>query len=101
ALSHAQLDTPAHARGTESMCEQSRVDVFASSHTCLPALRRFDFGGRPRAVANNGAAGMPNFSGTRYGVVTRIGRRPFAGPETLCGVDVAGARVEAIALGYD
>ena len=39
---------------------------------------RFDFGSGARAVANNGAAGMPNFGGTRYGVVTRVGRKPFA-----------------------
>src|SRR5205085_7626699 len=80
---HARLDNPGHARWLESMFGEARVDVFASSHTCLPALRRFDFGSGARAVANNGAAGMPNFGGTRYGVVTRVGRKPFAGPETL------------------
>src|SRR5207245_1285825 len=45
--------------------------------------------------------GMPNFRGTRHGVVTRIARVPFAGRQALCGVEVAGVHVEAIALEYD
>jgi len=57
--------------------------------------------GRARVVANNGAAGMPNFAGTRHGVVTRISTRPFAGPERLYGAAAAGAHVDALRVDYD
>lgn len=55
---------------------KANVDVFASSHTCLPALRLFEAAGRAHAVVNNGAAGMPNFRGTRHGVVSRVATTP-------------------------
>jgi hypothetical protein len=92
-----RLDNPAHRRWVESMFTQAKVDVFASTHTCLPALRGFDGG----VVANNGAAGMPNFAGTRYGLLTRIGLRPSMEGARLDGVDVAGAHVEVLRVEYD
>jgi hypothetical protein len=98
---HARLDDPAHGRWIEAMFRDAAVDVFASSHTCLPALRRFAVDGSMRVVANNGAAGMPNFRGLRHGVVTRIARAPFDGPERLCAIEAGGVQVEAIALAYD
>jgi hypothetical protein len=72
------------------------VRVFASSHTCLPVLRRFDGG---RVLINNGAAGMPNFSGERFGLATRISITPSA--RALYGVRCGALNVEAIALRYD
>ena len=51
------------------------------------------------AVANNGAAGMPNFAGERFGVATRISVRPAA--DALYGAGVAGGHVEAVAVRYD
>ena len=95
----ARLDDPANGRWIEAMFRDARVDVFASSHTCLPALRRFTVEGSARAVVNNGAAGMPNFRGRCHGVVTRIGREPLGG--ALYGVQVADVHVEAVALDYD
>ena len=52
----------------EHAFDTADVAVFASSHTCLPVTYRLPAG----VLANNGAAGMPNFRGTRYGLVTRI-----------------------------
>jgi hypothetical protein len=99
-FAHDRLDDPAHRRWIESMFEAARVDVFASSHTCLPALRRFAAGGRAVAVANNGAAGMPNFRGARHGIVTRISTRASPRP-TLYGLVLAGVHVDAVAVDYD
>jgi hypothetical protein len=95
-----RLDDPAHGRWIESMFREARVDVFASSHTCLPALRRFG-GDAPGVVANNGAAGMPNFAGTRHGLVTRIGTRPFEGPQLAYGLEHRGVSIEALRVEYD
>jgi len=92
-----RLADPRHARWVESAFRDARVDVFASTHTCLPALREFAGG----VVANNGAAGMPNFAATRFGLLTRISTRAFTGPEKVAGVERAGAFVEALRIDYD
>jgi hypothetical protein len=92
-----RLDDAAHRRWVDSAFHDAKVDVFASTHTCMPAVRRFDGG----VVANNGAAGMPNFAGTRHGLITRIGTRPSGAPERLYGIGSRGAFVEALKLVYD
>ena len=96
-----RLDSPAHRRWIESMFREARVDVFASTHTCLPAIRTFALGAGEGVVANNGAAGMPNFAAAREGLITRIGTRPFAGRERLYGVETRGVHVEALVLEFD
>lgn len=78
---------------------QAKVDVFASSHTCLPAMRRYNFGG-PKLVANNGAAGMPNARGSRCGMLTRIGTSPSPHAR-LYGEQVDDAYVDALPIRYD
>lgn len=75
------------------------VRVVASSHTCLPVLAEFDLPHGPVVLANNGAAGMPNFAGTRYGIATRISVRPRE--HALYAAEVGGLHVEAHALRYD
>ena len=95
-----QLVRPAHQRWIEAAFREARVRIFASTHTCLPALRTFHVEGRTCAVANNGAAGMPNFAGTRHGIVTRIGARASSGTR-LHAVEVAGVHVELLPLAYD
>jgi len=100
-FAHDRLADPAHARWIEKAFRDAKVDVFASSHTCLPALHTLAVDGAPRAIANNGAAGMPNFAGTRHGIVTRIATTPFEGPGRLYGTVVAGAHVDALRLDYD
>jgi hypothetical protein len=95
-----RLDAPAHRRWLESAFRDAQVDVFASTHTCIPALREYDFGAHAGVVANNGAAGMPNFAGTQFGLITRIGARPFDGPERLHGIAARGACVDALKLEY-
>ncbi len=96
-----RLDDPSHRRWIESAFRDARVDVFASTHTCLPALREFEFDARRVVVANNGAAGMPNYSGTSFGLVTRLARAAFPGPEKLHGVECGAIHVEALKLAYD
>jgi hypothetical protein len=96
-----RLDNPAHRRWIESVFRAAGVDIFASTHTCLPAFRKFALEGAPGVVANNGAAGMPNFAGRRAGLVTRIGSAAFAGAERVFGLETCGVHVEALELAYD
>lgn len=84
--------------GREAALEAFRaaaVRVFACSHTCLPVLAPFPGG---RFIANNGAAGMPNFSQAAFGLATRISVRPG---EPVYGARAGGVFVEAVALEYD
>ncbi len=94
-----RLDDPGHRRWIAGAFREARVDVFASSHTCLPALRCFETAQGARVVANNGAAGMPNFAGTRFGLITRISTQPLA--TALHGLEVAGVHVQAVPIDYD
>lgn len=79
---------------------RSQIDVFASSHTCLPVMRSFALPSGPLVVANNGAAGMANFAGTTYGIVTRISTRPWRG-RPLHRAQIGRVFVEAVPLLFD
>ncbi len=94
------LDDPAQRPWIEEAFRQARVDLFASSHTCLPALRRFGSAGRIRWVANNGSAGMANFAETRFGVITRVGIAPSPRPG-LYGGTAGAVYFDALALPFD
>jgi hypothetical protein len=96
-----RLDDPAHRRWLESAFRDAQVDIFASSHTCMPAMRVLPLGAGTVAIANNGAAGLPNFAATRHGLLTRIGTRAFAGEERLYGTEVRGVALDALRLDYD
>lgn len=79
---------------------ESNIDVFASSHTGLPAMREFAFDGADWVVANNGAAGLPNFAGKSFGLITRIS--VHAAPVyPLYGTQVAGTFVDALPVEFD
>ena len=95
------LDDPGAQPWIASAFESAQVDLFASTHTCLPAMRHFalDSGGSGWVV-NNGAAGMPNFRGELYGMCVRIGET--ASPqEALHEVTVAGAHVSLLPIHFD
>ena len=98
AFSQEAFATAEGARAVERTFDEAGVDIFASSHTCLPVLQGF---ARDRVVVNNGAAGMPNFAGTRHGLLTRISARPYAGSARAYGTRVAGVEVDAIRIDYD
>jgi hypothetical protein len=96
AFSQEALSSPQGRLSAHAAFDRAHVDVFASSHTCLPVLQRF---GESRAIVNNGSAGMPNFRGERYGVVTRISL--FESSDAIYSMSVSGLFIEAIALRYD
>ena len=96
------LAEPAHAKAVAGWFGAAQVDVFASSHTCLPVFQRVGIdttlGG---LVLNNGAAGMPNFAGSVEGLLTRIATRPFEGPQARFGLRQGPVFIDAIGLDFD
>jgi hypothetical protein len=72
-----RLALPIHDVELAHLFEQAQVDVFASTHTCLPILKQIQTqNAAVKTIVNNGAVGMPNFQETRYGVLTRISLHP-------------------------
>src|SRR5260370_11666870 len=99
-FSAASLTLPGTREWLQEVRLRSNIDVFASSHTCLPVMRSFTLPSGPLIVANNGAAGMANFAGTTYGIVTRVTTRPCSA-RSLHRTEIGGGFVEAIPLLFD
>ena len=100
-FAHDQLHRLDHIEMLDRLFARSEVDVFASSHTCLPALRTLERADRQFAVINNGATGMPNFAGTHFGLATRISIRPCPPTVRLYGTRIGSVFVDAIKVHYD
>jgi len=66
----------------------------ATSHTCSAVALNLEHG----ALINNGAAGMPNFAGGRYGLLSRIATTPHPAALYRCQRD--GLFIEALPLNY-
>lgn len=96
----AALDRPGGPDWLAMACDLAEVDLFASSHTCLPVMRQVHQHGGLAAVINNGAAGMPNFHGTRFGLLSRISTTPAPMP-ALYGTQMAGVHIDAVPIHYD
>jgi hypothetical protein len=94
------LDDPANRAWLADVRARSRIDVFASTHTCLAALRDFALPGGALTVINNGAAGMPNFAGTQFGLISRIATRPSPHPPVY-GIARDGVFIDALPVAYD
>ena len=98
-FSQEALRDPSQRRRAAAWFGAAGVSIFASSHSCLPVMQTFDTPGARRLLANNGAAGMPNFADTRHGLITRISRA--AARDALYGAAIEGVRVEALPVPYD
>jgi hypothetical protein len=98
-FSQEALRDPAQRERAAAWFGAAGVRVFASSHSCLPVMQAFDAPGGTCLLANNGAAGMPNFTGTRHGLITRISRT--AAPDALYGTVIEGIHIEALPVRYD
>ena len=95
-----ELDNPKRHAWLADVHNAARVDVFASTHTCLAALRDFSLSAGRLTIVNNGAAGMPNFIGSRFGLITRIATTPSP-HRPLYGIQRDGIHIDAIPLPYD
>jgi hypothetical protein len=97
------LREDAHRDTVRGWFAQAQVDAFACTHTCLPVFQRLRGAGDAAArwIFNNGAAGMPNFSGDGAGLLTRLALRPFDGPQRRFGVRQGEVFIDAIAIDTD
>ena len=75
--------------------------IIVSSHTCLPVALTLDTALGRCAVFNNGAAGMPNFRDTQFGIITRIAATPAPQVTPLYGTRIGSIHVEALPVHYD
>jgi hypothetical protein len=94
------LDNPAVRAWLDDVRRASRIDLFASTHTCLAALRDFALPGGRLTVINNGSAGMPNFASSGFGLITRIATAPSP-HRPLYGLRRDGVHIDALPLQYD
>ena len=94
------LDDPRQQAWRGDIANASRIDVFASTHTGEAALRDFTLPPRRLTVVNNGAAGLPNFAGTRFGVITRIATT-LPPHRPLYGLARNSVRIDALPVFYD
>jgi hypothetical protein len=95
-FSQEALAEPDGYAAAAALFARARVDIFASSHTCLPVLQVFE---EKTVLVNNGAAGMPNFRGELYGLASRISL--FPSRDALYSIRRHGVFIEAIPLFYD
>jgi len=81
--------------------ERARVSVLASTHTGQPFAQDFLVAGQRRLVVNNGAAGLGNFVGTSYGVVTRLSSDLRFPADSLYGITLGTLRCDAVPVLFD
>jgi hypothetical protein len=99
-FSHDMLDDPDRRRRFEQLRHEAPVDIFACAHTCLAALRSLSTPDGDLTIINNGAAGMPNFRQSNFGLMSRIATRPSPHLR-LYGLDQGSVHIDAIPLEYD
>lgn len=80
---------------------EANVRVYLSSHTCLPVMKELTATGQSCLVANNGAAGMPNFRGVRWGLITRVSTLPVTPSWSFYGSRIGNLHVDALPLHYN
>jgi hypothetical protein len=88
-----------HPERARTLLASAGVDVFACTHTCLPVMQGLITPRGQALIVNNGAAGMPNFRDTRFGLATRIASTPSA--QALYGARLGAIIVEAVPVRYD
>ena len=52
-------------------------------------------------MINNGSAGLANFTGTSFGIVTRLSTNPQPPADSLYGTTLDGLRCDALPLEFD
>ena len=79
----------------DTFMQENDIDVFATTHTCATVALGLARG----LVINNGAAGLPNFEGQKYGLVIRISTTEH--PDAIIRAKRGSLVVEAVPTRYD
>lgn len=107
-----RLATTPHSR-LLGWFKEAEVQGLLSTHTCLPFGQTLRGGsahvpggdtageGGELAVFNNGSAGMPNFAGGTFGLMTRVSSDPTPPADSLYGALAGGLRYDAVPVRYD
>jgi hypothetical protein len=77
------------------------VSVLASTHTGLPFAQVVPDDRGDRLVVNNGSAGLANFAGTGYGVITRLSSDQRVPADSLYGTTIGTLRCDALPVAFD
>lgn len=112
-FAHDSLHDAENGAWLRRTCSAANLIGFASSHTCLPTFRLFNTpntagimntanaAAATHMVINNGAAGMPNFAGTEYGLISRLSVHPPHEDLSQYGSVVDGIYIDALPVHYD
>jgi hypothetical protein len=100
-LSQERLTLDVSQNSVNNQIRISKCHIVACSHTCLPAALALDTDDGRCAVFNNGAAGMPNFRDTHFGVITRIAKTPASLVAPLYGTRIGAVHIDALPVHYD
>ena len=76
-FSREALSNPSALTSLQRDFAEANVNIFACTHTCLPAIKSVPLANGQGLIINNGSAGMANFHGSTHGLVTRIARSPY------------------------
>lgn len=82
-------------------CRRADVRALCCTHTGLPYAQDHTVDSTRYLVANNGCAGLPNFTGQRVGVITRLSADPRPPDDSLYGAGFDGLRFDALPVRYD
>ncbi len=95
ACSREALTDKPRQQQLDAWLQAQNLQVLATSHSCAAAALNLTHG----AMINNGAAGLANFAGGHYGLLSRIATTPHPAALYRCQRD--GLFIEALALNYD
>jgi predicted phosphodiesterase len=76
-FSREALSNPSAIKSLQRDFAEANVNIFACTHTCLPAIKTVPLANDAGLIVNNGSAGMANFRNSTHGLITRISRSPF------------------------
>lgn len=93
--SRESLEDPTRQDELSRWMKGAGIRVFATTHTCASVGIALSDG----LLINNGAAGLPNFEGQRFGIISRIATTPAE--EAIFSAQVDGLYVEAVPVRYD
>ena len=103
-LARARVGWTGNPTSTADMadwCTRACVEVICSTHTGLPYAQDVQRHGARHLIANNGCAGLPNFTARRHGVITRLSTSPAVPTDSLYGTNLGGLRFDALPVHYD